>query len=132
MQILGKTPAEAIFINHFLCEDSWYGKSVQRYPAGMVVLTKAVVIGGGRTLEEEVKISLPEGEVRESIRKPGQDPTLTGSFLITAESFGGQFPASLSVEIMWKNDTPFIVYSPDKSRQLSINYMPLGKDAVQQ
>ncbi len=55
------------------------------------------------------------------------DPTLVGTYVLTAQDFGGTFPATLEIEIRWVNESGMTIVSPKEMRSMIVNYMPVSK-----
>jgi hypothetical protein len=55
------------------------------------------------------------------------DPTITGTYVITAADFGGIFPDKVKIQIYWQNEGSMRVTSLDKMRNLIVNVIPYSK-----
>ncbi len=110
---------------------SWWGTTWQKYPAGEV--NTALYVNGKRKGQLSV-MTMPEAAgVSVSTQTPPPDPpdppiigdpTQTGSYVLTAEEFGGTFPASIDVDIRWYNDTSMRITSPAGMRNLIVTIIP--------
>lgn len=117
-----KCDNDAYVIWPSLC-DRWHGTSNQRFPGGEV--KTALFINGEQKGPTSV-MTIPDGGVTSTYQP--SDPTHTGSYLITADSFAnGQLPESIEIEVKWYNDTPMKIKSPDKMRNLIITVVPIEK-----
>ena len=116
---------------------SWHGTSSQTFPAGQAH-TRLYV--NGTIMGSTASMTIPNGgivTVDNPLPPPipisfggdggGPDPTLTGSYLLTKEDFGGAFPDKMDIEIRWYNDTCLRIESPAKMRSLNITTVPLTK-----
>jgi len=98
----------------------WHGTSNQRFPAGEV--KTALFINGVRKGTESI-MTIPDGGVTSSYQP--KDPTHTGSFLLTADSFPeGVLPQSIDITVKWYNDTSMQIKSPAKMRNLIVTVVP--------
>jgi len=101
----------------------WHGKAWQQFPGGQVH-TRLYV--NGKFMGQEALISIPNAGTASIISNPS-DPTLTGSYLLSKEDFGGAFPEKMDIEIRWYNDTCMQIRSPAKMRSLNITTVPITK-----
>ncbi|HOW42936.1 MAG TPA: hypothetical protein P5110_06180 [Candidatus Omnitrophota bacterium] len=133
MEVFGNSPA-AMEIENKLCEGAWYGTSIQAFPEGYSVISRCIVNSDMKNPKGEAKISMPPGEERTHVSTPPPppsppcEPVMTGSALIMPDDYNGELPASLIIEIYWKNDSPLTVFSPANSRQMTITLMPLDRE----
>jgi hypothetical protein len=64
----------------------------------------------------------------QSFRGNSCDPTVTGSVVLQPSDFGGRFPDMVTLTVQWLNDTPQTVFSPAKSRQMTVTIVPLNSE----
>ncbi len=100
----------------------WHGTSSQRFTGGQVH-TRLYV--NGKFMGQEALISIPDAGIA-NVSNPA-DPTLTGSYLLSKEDFGGAFPDKMDIEIRWYNDTTMRIRSPANMRSLNITTVPITK-----
>lgn len=100
----------------------FHGTSNQRFPGGNV---KTSLFVNGVQRGSETVMTIPDGGTTSSYQPA--DPTQTGSYLLTAEGFGGELPEVVEVEIKWINETSMLVESLDKMRNLIITVVPIEK-----
>jgi hypothetical protein len=109
-----------------LCSSSWAGTSYQSFPPGDVK-TKLVV--NAKPMGPEACMTIPDGgktQTTEKPKPPPGDPTHTGSYLITPKDFNGLLPATLDLEIQWKNETTQVITSPANDRSVVVTLLPEG------
>ncbi len=105
-----------------LC-DYWHGTTNQSFPGGEV--KTALFVNGVQKGTESI-MTIPDGGVTSSYQPC--DPTHTGSFLLTADSFPeGVLPESIDIAVKWYNDTSMQIKSPAKMRNLIITVVPREK-----
>jgi len=105
-----------------LC-DVWHGTSSQDFPGGEV---KTALFINGVQKGSETVMTIPGGGSSSSYQP--NDPTHTGSFLITPDSFPDKMlPATIHIVIKWYNDTSMKIKSPEKMRNLIITVVPREK-----
>lgn len=105
-----------------LC-DVWHGTTNQSFPGGEV--KTALFVNGVQKGTESI-MTIPDGGVTSSYQP--NDPTHTGSFLLSADSFpDGVLPETIDIAIKWYNDTSMQLKSPAKMRNLIITVVPREK-----
>jgi len=97
----------------------WHGTSYQNFPGGDV--TTRLYINGSQ-YGEDFKITIPDAGQSTDVNI--SDPTQTGSEILTADYFGGEFPEVFTVTVKWYNDTCMDIVSPEDMRNLIITVMP--------
>jgi len=103
--------------------DYWHGTSNQEFPGGEI---KTALFINGTQQGLETVMTVPGGGVSSSYQP--NDPTHTGSFLLTPESFpNGMLPATLDIAIKWYNDTSMQIRSRQQMRNLIITVIPREK-----
>ncbi len=101
----------------------WHGTSLQHFSGGEA---KTALFVNGEQKGEEIIMTIPDGGVTSSYQP--SDPTHTGSFLLTAESFAnGELPETVKIEIKWYNDTCMKLVSPAGMRNLIITVVPIER-----
>ncbi|MDD4940834.1 MAG: hypothetical protein PHS64_00050 [Candidatus Omnitrophica bacterium] len=128
VRIEGKCPAWGI--GHVICEP-WIGSIKFSCPEGDVkTYLKATYkdkesgAAKGGIIGSPVVMTMPPTE-KVSLQN---DPTLTGTYVITAEDFpNGQIPEDLELTILWENFTALQVYSPGGMRTMIVNVIPVTK-----
>ncbi|HQJ16245.1 MAG TPA: hypothetical protein PLJ26_07145, partial [Candidatus Omnitrophota bacterium] len=117
-------------INPEFC-GNWYGSLTTKFPSGEV---KTALYIDGQQAGPEVIMQVPAGQdiVAREKRPPsgsGFDPTLVGTYVLTADNFPGKkFPEKIGlIEIRWKNETSMDIVSPKGMRNMIINMMPVTK-----
>jgi len=106
----------------------------RKYPAGFQVKSQLVATAPGisdKVVKGPFALSMPEGNDRTytkivTITIIGTDPTLTGTVILEPSDFGGKFPAKITMQVQWINDTPLTVYTPADSRQMTVTIVPLN------
>jgi hypothetical protein len=114
-----------------LCKN-WYGDLKEEFPKGTV---KTALYINNNKFGIDITMEVPTAgysTVHEMPPPPpssgGFDPTLTGTYVLKASDFGGEFPAVLKdVEIRWKNETTMRLESAKGNRRMMINFMPISK-----
>jgi hypothetical protein len=129
-------------IQNNLCSGTWDGTSYQSFPGGEVK-TKLFITSGSGTAYAKTKdygpeacMTIPDGGKTKVSEKyvppaPPGDPTHTGSYLITPADFDGLLPASLDLEIRWKNETCQQLTSPANMRSMIVTLMPEAEQTNQ-
>ncbi|MCK9573614.1 MAG: hypothetical protein M0R20_04345 [Candidatus Omnitrophica bacterium] len=98
----------------------WHGTSNQSFPGGEV--KTALFVNGVQKGTESI-MTIPDGGVTSSYQP--NDPTHTGSFLISADSFPEKvLPESIDISVKWYNDTSMQIKSPAKMRNLIVTVVP--------
>lgn len=118
-------------INPELCGD-WVGEASQEF-AEAPAMTR-LTIGG--EAKETAELTIPtSGTVTVSETgsddpdPPPSDPTVTGSFSLSAADFeGGQFPETLDIAIEWYNYTSMKLVSPAGQRNMILTLEPITED----
>lgn len=55
------------------------------------------------------------------------DPTITGTYVITRDDFGGEFPRTVEIQIFWQNKGSLRVTSPNGMRNMIVNVIPYSR-----
>ena len=123
---------------------SWHGTSRQNYDGGQVkvqlYVQDAVADTGNKEYKDddgyvavgepvEMTVPLMKSEVAVG---SGSDPTLTGSYVVSADNFSlKQLPATVKYKIKWANHTAFRIMSPENQRSLVATRcrLPRSKDS---
>jgi len=119
-------------INPELCT-KWYGTVTEKFPEG---IAKTALYVNGIKMGNEVTMEIPavESRIVKELPPPppvtvtgGGDPTLVGSYVLTAADFPeGKFPETIElIEIRWKNETSMDLVSPKGMRNMIINMLPI-------
>lgn len=119
------TPGYRIF--PCICPTGWHGTTDQFFkggPANSRLYINGVAVGNIASM------TVPDGITAHVVQK--YDPTISGSFLITKDYFGGAFPDKISkLEIKWYNDTSMRIKSPANTRMIVVTVMPVTSTASQ-
>jgi len=100
---------------------NWHGETTQVFKGGQV---KSRLFINGKDTENEASLTLPDA-IASAVTQI-YDPTITGSFLLTKDFFGGAFPKKIDrIEVKWYNDTSLRIKSPANQRSLIIKIMPV-------
>lgn len=103
----------------------WHGTSHQRFTGGDVK-TQLYVKDSKKSWQATgavASMTIPDGGTA-SISQP-RDPTLTGSYVLGADFFGGTFPDSIDIQVRWYNETSLKITSPAKMRNMVITMVPI-------
>lgn len=119
----------------------WHGTSRQNYDGGQVkvqlYVQDAVADTGNKEYKDddgyvavgepvEMTVPLMKSEVAVG---SGSDPTLTGSYVVSADNFSlKQLPATVKYKIKWANHTAFRIMSPENQRSLVATLMPVTQE----
>jgi hypothetical protein len=117
-----RTASGAYIVWPNLCS-GWHGTSNQKFDGGDA--TTALYINGKQIGAKSV-ITIPDSGFVTTVTNI-MDPTNTGSCLVQAADYGGEFPETLSVEIRWYNDTCLFLKSPDKMRSVVVTVLPIER-----
>lgn len=109
-----------------IANTGWHGYVYQEFTGGEA-RTRLMVNGTQRGNEAIMSIPFKGGS---GVYTPS-DPTITGSALLKAEDFGGEFPNVLNLDVQWENNTSLTLTSPldaegNTTRNLIITIMPVG------
>jgi len=116
-------------IGHVICEP-WIGTIEFYCPEGDVkTYLKATYKVNGETkgaiIGTPVVMTMPPTKTVSQQR----DPTLTGTYVITAEDFSNkEIPDNLELTIFWENFTSLRIKSPDSMRNMIVNVIPFTKN----
>ena len=130
IRVEGTCPAWGI--GHVICEP-WLGELTFVCPKGDVktFLNAKYTKADGRVFNgvigQPVSMEIPAGKTGPILQL---DPTLTGTYLITADDFPDkQIPADLELQILWENDTSMRIKSPAGMRNMIVNIIPYSKQS---
>jgi hypothetical protein len=115
---------------HPKCEP-FHGFSTQLFKGGEIV-SKLYV--NGNQYGDEASMEMPDGITVTRNQPPpppppSRDPTVTGSVLLSKESFPNKvFPESMNIEVRWFNDTTMRIKSLANHRSLTITVTPISQE----
>lgn len=102
----------------------WHGQSDQDFSGGVV---RTHLFVNGQEKGQDATMTVPESAANTDINI--SDPTISGTYLLRASDFAdGMFPATLTLEIKWMNETSMSLASPAKMRSMIVTMMPLNQE----
>jgi len=128
-------PGGAYVVKNALCTP-WNGTSYQSFSGGPV---KTHLFVNGAAKGQDISMTVPSlgaSSVSITERDPPPpppvfwscDPTITGSYLIRPSDFAsGEFPATLTLDVKWTNETNMIINTPTRMRNIVVTVMPVGQ-----
>jgi hypothetical protein len=120
---MGSPPGAGYKVWPKLCS-WWHGTSNQNFSAGQVKTALFVEVGSSYVKKsEDIYMTIPSAGAATVVQP--NDPTHTGSCILTKEDFGGTLPAVLRAQVRWYNDTTMQLNSPAYMRNLIINVVPV-------
>lgn len=109
------------------CPDPWpnfcspfHGTYTCTYPSGEV---RSQLFVNGKAVGQQAVMTVPGTDSQGGSNI--SDPTNTGSAVIDPSVFGGAFPATITIEIRWRNDTTMQVTSAVNQHYMEIMFLPL-------
>jgi len=115
--------AKTVKIWPALCHP-WHGQSDQDFLGGEV---RTHLFVNGQPKGQDATMTVPKSAPGTDINI--SDPTISGTYLLRAADFeNGVFPATLTLEIKWMNETSMELKSPEKMRSMIVTMMPLNQE----
>ncbi|MGA2775242.1 MAG: hypothetical protein ABSE81_04195, partial [Candidatus Omnitrophota bacterium] len=111
-----------------ICGMRWGGTVTETFKGGQVYSQAYVDYGNGfQAVGREAGMTIPDaGAV---VEKVVMDPTHSGSCVLkAADAPGGKFPATIKVQIYWKNDSSLLVTSKADYRSLIVTVLPASSN----
>jgi len=108
----------------------WHGTTTQVFQGGSI--STKLYINNIAASSDVFSMTMPDPSGNSHTVTQVYDPTITGSFILTKEFFGGQFPAKIdSLEVRWYNDTSLNIISPagnPANRIMTIQVIPISEN----
>lgn len=107
------------------------GYSLQTVIGGLV---KTALFVNGVQKSSVASLVFPSSEPINVIQPPPpppvirRDPTITGSYVLSKEDFGGSFPEPMKIEIRFQNDTAWGLVSLPNQHNIVITEFPVTKE----